>query len=115
MSFSNPAFIVQLLTGTIFIVAGMIMLKWPPKKINWIYGYRTMSSMKSQDRWDLAQRYSAKEMIRFGTIQLLISLISLFFNPNEGIGVVMGLGLFITFTIVLIVKTERAIKEKFSS
>lgn len=115
MSFSNPAFIVQLLTGTIFIVAGMIMLKWPPKKINWIYGYRTMSSMKSQDRWDFAQQYSAKEMIRFGTIQLMISLLSLFFNPKEGIGTVISLGLLIAFTLVLIAKTERAIKEKFVS
>ena len=115
MSFSNSAFIVQVLTGTIFIVAGMIMLKWPPKKINWIYGYRTMSSMKSQDRWDFAQQYSAKEMIWFGTIQLMISLLILFFNPKEGISTVISLGLLIAFTLVLIAKTERAIKEKFVS
>lgn len=115
MSFGNPAFIVQALTGATLMVVGMITLKWPPQKINWIYGYRTMSSMKSQDRWDFAQRYSAKGMIWFGTIQLLISLFSFFFNPNEGIGVVIGLVLLMTLTIVLIAKTEWKIKKRFGS
>jgi len=59
----NPLFIIPILTGFIFSAAGLIMFKYPPKIINSLYGYRTLISMKSQERWDFAQRYSAQKLI----------------------------------------------------
>jgi len=89
------------------------MLKFPAKKINGIYGYRTSNSMKSQERWDFAQLYSAKEMIRAGAILSFSSLMGLFYNPQVGIGTAIGLGLMIAIIITLMLKTEKAITKRF--
>ena len=59
MTFDNPLFLIPVMTGVIFIVAGWIMMKFPPKDINSLYGYRTKNSMKNKERWAFAQKYSA--------------------------------------------------------
>jgi hypothetical protein len=52
LPFDNPLFLIPSTSGLIFMLAGFIMLKFPPKKINSLYGYRTSSSMKNQERVD---------------------------------------------------------------
>lgn len=111
---ASPIFLILLLSGLIFFIVGIIFQKYPPKKMNWIYGYRTPSSMKSQERWDFAQRYSANELKRGGVFMLLISFIGLFINVDEAVGVVIGLGILILISIYLIIKTETAIRSKFN-
>lgn len=113
MTFDNPLFIIPSLTGGIFVIAGIIMLKFPPKEINSLYGYRTSSAMKNKERWTFAQTYSAKEFIKLGVVLALSGLIGLFVHPNENVATVIGLGLMILTTIVLIVRVEKAIKNKF--
>ncbi len=115
MNFQNPLFIIPVLAGSSFVIIGTIMLKFPPKTINSIYGYRTSTSMKSQERWDFAQCYSAKEMIKSGAILALTSPLSLFYNPTEAIGTAVGLGLMLATVIIWIVKTERAISNRFGN
>jgi uncharacterized membrane protein len=101
------------ITGPIFMVMGMIMKKFPPRQINGFYGYRTSSSMKSQDRWDFAQAYSANEMITLGFILLLTSPAGLALNLSEVSEIALGLGLMIMIVVLLIVRTEKAIQRKF--
>lgn len=67
-----------LLVGIVFILAGAIMYVFPPKKINSFYGYRTASSMQSQQKWNFAQTYSAK-------IMMLTGLIFAFLSPTKGL------------------------------
>ena len=110
----NPLFFIPVLTGLIFIIAGIILLKFPPKKINGFYGYRTASSMKDQERWDFAQLYSSKEMIRLGFLLALFGLIGLKYHPDEKTGVFLVMGFLILMIIVLIVRVELAIKNKFN-
>ena len=45
---NNPLFLIPALTGFIFIVAGFIQYKFPPKNINAFYGYRTNRSMRDK-------------------------------------------------------------------
>lgn len=75
MNFENPLFLLPILVGPIFMIAGIVMLLFPPKKINYLYGYRTKNSMKNIDRWNFAQNYSAKIMIWTGFFFSLTSLI----------------------------------------
>lgn len=56
----------QLILATVWLLAGFIMLKYPPKKINPLYGYRTMASMRSIDAWHYAQRLSSRKFILSG-------------------------------------------------
>jgi hypothetical protein len=115
MNFVNDSVLIPLLVGPIFIVAGLIMIKFPPKKINGLYGYRTPSSMKNQERWDFAQRYSANEMIKLGGLLLLSSSVGLIFQPSSSISAVIGLGFTIIVVVILIVRVERAIKNRFEN
>lgn len=113
MPFDNALFTIPILTGLIFVMVGIIMLKFPPKKINGLYGYRTRSSMKDKERWDFAQSYSAKEFVKLGFLLALSGLIGLFIHPSENIATFIGLSLMITAVILLIVRVEKAIKERF--
>ena len=86
---------------------------FPPKKINWIYGYRTSSSTRNQDTWDTANNYSAKIMIIKGIVLIIIGLLS-FLLPDMGrIGTLIGLGLVIASIIILAVKTEKHLDKLF--
>ncbi|WP_296146249.1 SdpI family protein [uncultured Flavobacterium sp.] len=98
-----------LLTGSIFIIAGFVMYRFPPKKINILYGYRTMNSMKSQERWDFSQKYSSKELMKFGLFLFALSLLGLF-NISEGIVNVIV----VLFVFLPILTTEIALRRKFT-
>src|SRR5690554_4349839 len=88
--------------GIIFVIAGIILYKFPPKKINHLYGYRTYASMQSQERWDFAQIFSAKKLIQGGVIMLLSALLVFFFPMDESIEVVIGLLIVISTVFYLI-------------
>jgi uncharacterized membrane protein len=113
MDFLNPIFLIPATTGPFFILMGIIMLKFPPKNINSFYGYRTISSMKSKERWDFSQRYSAWLMIKTGAVLSLTSVLGFFVSTSEAIGTLLGMGILIAYAVFLIVRTENAIKEKF--
>jgi len=109
----NPLFLIPVMTGLIFVIAGFVMLKFPPKEINGLYGYRTKSSMKNQERWDFAQNYSAKEMVKLGLVLTLTGLFGFLFEPQEMLGMIIGLALMFLMMILLIIRVESAIKKTF--
>ena len=113
MNFESPIVLIPLITGPIFVLAGIILLKFPPREINGLYGYRTLSSMKNQERWDFVQHYSAKEMIKLGGLLLLASTLGLLYQPVDIISLLIGIGLLILMVIFLFVRVEKAIKERF--
>jgi len=53
----------QLLVTAVFLLCGLIMMRFPPKKINPLYGYRTQASMRSEEAWQFAQKLSARRFI----------------------------------------------------
>jgi len=71
--------------------------------------------MKSKERWDFAQLYSSKEMIKLGLLLALSGVLGLIVTPKPEIGMIIGLGLMILVVIALIVRVEKAIKKKFKS
>jgi len=56
------------------LLVSFIFVKFPPKKINYLYGYRTKRSMTNQEIWKVANTYSARLMVK-------ITLISMVFPP----------------------------------
>lgn len=113
----NP-FIDQLLglpfaVGLIFSLVGMLMWLFPPRKINYVYGYRTRSSMASQQRWDFAQKYSARLMAISGLLLVLSSFIKMGFKMSVSQQLTIGVVLILAAVVVLIVLTEKAIQNKF--
>lgn len=72
----NSMTLILSVSGLIFLLAGYIQQRFPPKKINHLYGYRTSTSMKSQESWDFAQAYSAKKMMKLGAYYIALSVLS---------------------------------------
>ncbi|MES2274465.1 MAG: SdpI family protein [Bacteroidota bacterium] len=63
------------LIGMVFLLVGFIQKKFPPKKINNLYGYRSPAAQKNQQTWDEANRYSAIRMIKTGAFLVLAGLV----------------------------------------
>lgn len=111
------------LIGFIILLAGLIQKRFPPKTINGLYGYRTNTSMRNQQTWNEANRYSARLMIKVGIIVLLsgllITWVMTFFNFTKTTRGVIQLVLVLTPTLCiavgLIYFTERHLKKLFGS
>ena len=111
--FENPLVNITFLCGFLFIIAGYILLKFPPKNINSLYGYRTSSSMENQEKWDFAQNYSSKEMMKMGGFLLLSILLHFLTDFDNLTNMNIGLALLILSVIILFLRVEKAIKIKF--
>lgn len=104
---------IPFLVGTVFLFAGIMMFLFPPKKINYLYGYRTRSSMKSIERWNFAQKLSSRLMMICGILLLITGVIGgILFQDQTAISIV-GIVETILLTIFLFVKTELDLKNKF--
>lgn len=116
MIFENPLFIIPILTGPLVIIIMLITLKYPPKKVNSLYGYRTKRSMVSQEAWDFAQPYSGKLMIRYMIIYTLTaSLAAPMKDLNILVGVFLSILTMILFMAIPIIKTEKELKARFEN
>ncbi|SHI53341.1 SdpI/YhfL protein family protein [Clostridium amylolyticum] len=100
------------LVGIICIVVGGIFKVLPPRKMNWIYGYRTTSSMKNQDTWDVAQKYSANTFIIFGFIFVALEFILSHLIENISIGYENAIVLI--GSIIMIVVDEVHLRKVFN-
>ena len=65
----------QLLVTAVFLFCGLLMLKFPPKKINPLYGYRTLASMRSEEAWKFAQKLSARRFILLAACSAIITVV----------------------------------------
>ncbi|MBL7472568.1 SdpI family protein [Robertkochia sediminum] len=110
----GPLSVIPLITGACFLIAGWIMLKWPPKKINWYYGYRTSTAMKNQETWDFAQRYAAKELVKTAVLLIILGLLLSMVTLNVPLSLFLGVLLQLIVLIIMILRIEKAIKNRFS-
>jgi uncharacterized membrane protein len=108
-------FQMPLLCGVIFMITGSIVYFFPPKKINYLYGYRTTASMQSQERWDFAQKFSSVQMIKGGVFLMVISFFGLLIPINEDAKFIIGIILAILPCIYIFRTTEKEIKQRFNS
>ena len=107
-----------LLFPVVMILFGTMFMKSAPKKINYIFGYRTDMSMKNRDTWVFAHKYIGKLWFRFGLLLIPITVIPMLFVIGKTENVVGVVGLTVSFinTVVLIVPvflTEKALNKAF--
>lgn len=101
--------------GFVFTVIGAILYSAQPTEINGFIGYRTGSSMKSQERWDFAQKYSSKVMMFCGVSMIVLSALGYFIPEEVEFKQEIGLGLIVSSAIVMIALTEIALKRRFKN
>lgn len=107
-----------LLTPAMMIGFGKYFMKGGPKQINGVFGYRTPRSMKNQETWRFAHKYSGKIWYRSGLTLLPVSIVVMFFVYGKSVGMTGIAGLIIVIAqmvimICVIPFTETALKRKF--
>lgn len=112
--FQNPLFNITFFGGVVFVVAGFITYKFPPKNINSLYGYRTSSSMENQDKWNFAQNYAAKKMLKLGLVLASTCLLAFITHFDNFTNMLIGLALLILMVVLLFFRVESAIKKNFN-
>ena len=102
----------------VMILFGTMFMKSAPKKINYIFGYRTDMSVKNRETWEFAHKYIGKLWFRFGLLLIPITVIPMLFVIGNSENIVGTVGLIVSFvnTVTLIVPiffTEKALNRTF--
>jgi hypothetical protein len=106
-------FFMPFLIGIIFSNTALIMYRFPVKKINYLFGYRTKNSMKNQQIWNFSQKFSSIKMLQSGLFLVAFSFLGMVFHPDEKVQLIVGIGLSILVCVFLFYTTEKAIKKNF--
>ena len=73
-------FFTHICCGPLMLILTFIFIKYPPKKINSLYGYRTIRSMKNQDVWQTANTISLKYLFQASVATTIF----------QGFGIILG-------------------------
>ncbi|WP_196890031.1 SdpI family protein [Aureivirga sp. CE67] len=65
----------------LIILIPLLLYLFPPKEINFMYGYRTKRSVKNIENWRFSQKYFAKRWL-FVPIIVILTQIVLYFTAN---------------------------------
>ena len=90
-----------------------LLKKFPPKKINHLYGYRTQGSMKNQATWEAANTYSTLVFFKISLYSFLIPVALYFLYPQLNVLITI-----VTNTLLLLYvlyATEKHLKARFDT
>jgi len=64
--------------------------KYPPKKINQLYGFRTRKTMSNQEIWDIANKRNAQDLWKFALYLTFFSVLLIVFKVPYAIIIHLG-------------------------
>lgn len=110
--------IMNLLIPVSMIAFGFYFTKHAPKKINAVFGYRTIRSMKNKETWQFAHQYFGKLWLKLGWIVLIVSIITMCLLLHKTEELISNTSLILmlfqlVFLLYPIFPTERALKNTF--
>lgn len=108
----NDALTYVVTTNGLLFLLSFIFWKFPPKKINSIYGYKTPKAMLNQQIWDFANSTFNNSLLIYAGISFIAGLVFATFLNAELTWQPMAF-VFLS-VIVSIVKTERALTDNFT-
>ena len=104
--------LMHLFIGPVILGVAIFFRVHPPTEINHSYGYRTATSMCSQEAWDEAQLYSANLMIIAGVVVVFYqALSSVLMRPGLSLATSVIILLLAIFAVLPI--TEAHLKNTF--
>ncbi len=107
----NQAFIFSICYCIFMLALGLIFLKFPPKKINSLYGYRTQRSMLNPVIWDAANKFWTKTFVKLNVTSFVVPVIAYLVYPSQNILITI-----IANTLLLLVTiplTEKYLNNRF--
>jgi len=73
--------------GLLLMIFAWYYKAFPPRSINFIYGYRTRKSMRNQETWDFGNKIGAKMMFYVGMVTLGVGTAAYFISPPWSLGI----------------------------
>lgn len=114
IEYQNVIFIILTLVGVIFMAIGVFLIKFPPKKINSLYGYRTSRSMQSHEAWHFSQKYSSKILAILGVVNTVLGVSSLFvLKLDDMISALISIAIVLGGVFIMFYKTEKQLEKRF--
>lgn len=110
--------VMVLLMPLLVVGLGTLLVKSPPKNVNWAFGYRTERSVKNKDTWAFAQRYSGRIWQRMGWPLLAVSVLIMLLvlgKDEDAVGTagIIVVALQVAAVVGSLFPTERALKRTF--
>ncbi len=112
MEFESPWLVAHLAVGPLIFILAKVFRLWPPKQINYLYGYRTPRSMRNQDTWDEAQRYSTHMMQYAALATIAFQVVAVRVWPDER-SILASVAFLVVALLATIAATERHLKATF--
>jgi uncharacterized membrane protein len=103
----------QFITAVVYLLVGFFTVKFPAKKINPLYGYRTKRSMRNQEAWDYAQRISSRKIILVGLVMGVIAFTEWMLKLPPSWCAVILIATLIGSAIYMMTSVEARLKRKF--
>ncbi|MEP1033364.1 SdpI family protein [Ekhidna sp.] len=102
----------NLAIGPLLLILAFIIKTYPPKNINWAYGYRTTRSKKTQETWDAANKYANELMVWVAILTTMAQTILYFlFSPTTAL--LIACAVISILLILMIIMVEKYLKETF--
>jgi uncharacterized membrane protein len=116
MIWTDPFSLTLLMTGVIFVGMAELTRRFPPSKINHLYGYRTKASMTSQERWDFAQQAASLRSRSMGWLMIGLAAVGYAIGGLPvAIGIVLSMLVLIGCCVQLLRGVEADLKKQFGS
>jgi uncharacterized membrane protein len=105
------SFIYVITTNGLLFLLSVVFWKFPPKKINNLYGYRTHKAMQNNTIWNFANTVFNKNLLIYAGVSFLAGLILANFSSEISW---QPMVLVMLSILVSIIKTERALSDDFT-
>lgn len=112
--FLSEIFGLAFVNGFMFTIASVVLYYYPPKKLNAWIGYRTAASVKSQDRWDFAQKFFAAARVEAGLVMMAVSFTGYFFPEGKTFRLCGSILITICLIRYVATTTDSALKKRFN-
>ena len=96
----------------VVIIGGLIWKKYPPKKINYLYGYRTSRSMKNQQTWDYANQIGPDMIIKTGFFLFLVAALSFWLYDTKTAVIISVIAMVVGLTLGIVI-CEMKLAQRF--
>ncbi len=98
--------------GFLLYITGWFYKKYPPKKINHLYGYRTKRTMANQEVWDFANKIGAKMIFLWASLYMVVIIIIYWFVSIETF-LVASISIFVVSFIISFIWSESILNKHF--
>jgi len=113
-NFLDTTFLLALLFSICFLITAGILYFFPSKKVNHFYGYRTIESVKSQERWDFSQHFFAIQMSKAAIVILGLSFTGLLIPGSGKIRLWISVIIIVLAISYMYATTEAELKKRFT-